>query len=69
MPNRCTWIDNVEFEPLEGGTMHFTFVSGDEEMRFCMSRSTVRKAAGKATRMLDAADREQQVHLFEVRAG
>ncbi len=56
MPNRCTWIDSVEFEPLEGGTMHFTFISGDEEMRFCMSREAAARAAYNALAHVEQAD-------------
>lgn len=68
MPNRCTWIDDVEIEPLDGGNLHFTLISGDERMRFCMPRAVGRRASSKTSRMLDAADKAQQRRMELVRA-
>lgn len=56
MPGRCTWIDEITIEPLAGENLHFTIVSGDEQMRFCVPRSLAQSVAGKTKRMLDAAE-------------
>lgn len=61
MPNGCTFIEDIEFDPLDGPNVHVTFISGEQRIRFAVARSTVRRAAGKAARMLDAADRHQAV--------
>lgn len=56
MPRRRVLIEDVEFDPLEGGDMHFTFISGEERMLFAMARALVVKATGDAMRAIDTAE-------------
>lgn len=56
MPNRCTWVDELEIEPLDGENLHFTIISGAERIRFCMPRYLAQAVSSKTKRMLDAAE-------------
>lgn len=52
----CVFVEGVEFEPMEGGNLHFVFVTGDERLRFAMSRETVMQAAYSAMANVERAD-------------
>jgi hypothetical protein len=64
MPNRCTFVQDVEFEPLEGGSVHFTFVSKGSREHFCMDRASIQRAAYGALSLVASAAREAIVLPF-----
>lgn len=53
MPNRTTWIEDVETLPVRGTTIHFSSRSGDESLRFAMALDT---AVAVAYAILAAAE-------------
>lgn len=56
MPNRCTWIENIETLPIIDENISFKSGSGGEVLHFCMSRRTAVKVANDIIRAVTAAD-------------
>lgn len=45
MPGQCLWVDDVEIGTVKGDNLHFTLVSGEERLRFCIPAVLARRAA------------------------